>query len=118
MNISQFIESTEAMRQAHILGTLSAANVQHGIEALVLLFCAQPDAAKVDTIDSNPRLIVKPDAGLTVQQIAWAEQHDWFRWPHVSAGVSGVVVIERQSGGHSERKWFGDFQALRAWAGY
>jgi hypothetical protein len=54
---------------------------------------------------------------LTLSQIGWACQHDWFCC--VTPDGKGVVVVENFHSSHaSETKTFYDFQALRAWAGY
>ena len=57
---------------------------------------------------------------LTAQQIAWAQQHDWFS--RIQDGL--IVVVDRwvnmNTGerGEDEIVWNKSFRALRDWAGY
>lgn len=53
---------------------------------------------------------------MTLAQVRWAEQHDWFHsYQRRGAGYQ-VLVCEAGSAPRSEP--FTDYQELRAWAGY
>lgn len=54
---------------------------------------------------------------MTLSQIGWASEHDWF--VRVSEDGKGVVVVERFHTGEPDSiRTFHDFAVLREWAGY
>lgn len=60
---------------------------------------------------------------MTMQQVRWAAQHDWFiaSQGEPFTGMSVVVddsYTDRDGIVHVQSAIFDSFQALRAWAGY
>lgn len=61
---------------------------------------------------------------MTLSQVRWAKQHDWFRfestdvlsgwWVHVQTYVYDSITEEF----YEETKAFKDFKELKIWAGY
>lgn len=51
---------------------------------------------------------------LTIEQIEWAKQHDWF----IKSLAPGVVRVHDVDDTHKPVKHFDNFNKLKTWAGY
>lgn len=56
--------------------------------------------------------------GLSVEQIKWASQHDWFRVSCMDENGSYGVEVRNDNPADPDPVRFFDFVELKAWAGY
>lgn len=55
---------------------------------------------------------------MTLKQVRWAEQHDWYRYSYLDEATNDWFVKVRPSFEGDTETEFNSYQALRNWAGY